>query len=85
MTQVTNQGDAFYFMKYLGGDTKITSSDGSTFRGLIKDEAYEVYLERSLKNNIPPLWRLSIFVPNKGDVLIYYYDIKHFTEEWKDE
>lgn len=72
-------------MKEFSIPVKITLDCYLSVKASDQDEAYEVYLERSLKNNIPPLWRLSIFVPNKGGVFIYYYDIKHFTEEWKDE
>lgn len=53
MAQTTNQGGMFYRMKYLGGDTPAHRISGDRVRCLIEDEAYEVYLSRTIENGFP--------------------------------
>lgn len=84
MTRTTNKGEMFYRMKYLGGDTPAHRISGDRVWCLIEDEAYEVYLSRTIKNDFPPYWMLTIHVPEEGDVIMYYWHIEDFVQEWKD-
>ena len=54
MVQTTNKGEAFYRMKYLGGDTPVYRTNGNRFQELIENEIYEVYLSRIAENEISP-------------------------------
>lgn len=83
MTQITNQGEIFYRMRYLGGDTPAHHIGGNRFRGLIEDELYEVYLIRTTKD-FPPYWMLTVSVPEEGGVTIHYWHIEDFAQEWED-
>ncbi len=84
MAQTTNQGEMFYRMKYLGGDTPAHRISGDRVRCLIEDEAYEVYLRRTIENDFPPYWMLTIHLPGESDVIMYYWHIEDFVEEWED-
>lgn len=84
MAQTTNQGEMFYRMKYLGGDTPVHRISGDRVRCLIEDEAYEVYLRRTIENDFPPYWMLTIHLPGESDVIMYYWHIEDFVEEWED-
>ena len=84
MAQTTNQGEMFYRMKYLGGDTQAHRISGDRVWCLIEDEAYEVYLSRTIENEVSPRWVLDVYVPGEGNVYIHYWDIEDFIEEWED-
>lgn len=84
MVQTTNQGEAFYRMKYLGGDTPVYRTNGNRFQELVENEIYEVYLSRIAENEISPRWRLGICLPYEGIVFVRYWDIEDFVEEWED-
>ena len=84
MTQITNQGEMFYRMKYLGGDTPAYHASGNKFQELIEHELYEVYLSRTVENEASPHWVLDVYVPGEGNVYIHYWSIEDFVEEWED-
>lgn len=84
MAQTTNQGEMFYRMKYLGGDTPAYHTSGNRFQELIENEIYEVYLSRTAENEASPHWVLDVYVPYEGTVFIRYWDIEDFVKEWED-
>ena len=84
MTQITNQGEMFYRMKYLGGDTPAYHTSGDRSQELIDNEIYEVYLSRAAENEVSPHWRLGVCLPYEGIVSMRYWDIEDFVEEWED-
>lgn len=84
MVQTTNQGEMFYRMKYLGGDTPVYHASGNRFQELIEHELYEVHLSRTVENEVSPRWVLDVYVPGEGNVYIHYWGIEDFIEEWED-
>lgn len=49
MVQITNQGEAFYCMKYLGGDTPAYHTSGNRFQELVRTRYTKCILAELLK------------------------------------
>ena len=84
MVQTTNQGEMFYRMKYLGGIIPVHRIGGDRVCCLLEDETYEVYLSRTIQNDFPPYWELTVHVPEEGNVIMHYWHIEDLAEEWED-